>query len=535
MVAGFHLPRLPTLADRCKSMTELKQIQAQLTTLGLAGDNFLVSKLLLFSAVSDSGDLGYSHCIFLTLPSPRTFIYNTLIRGYSRSTNPNRALSLYVQMLRAGDPPDHLTFPFLAKSCARLASPLLGRAIHCHISKRGLGLDLYILNSLIHMYASCGQMPAAHKVFDEIPLPNLVSHNALIDGFAKCEDLMTARLVFDRMPERDVVSWSAMMDGYVKGGDARSALALFEKMQVCGPRANEVTMVSLLCACAHLGVLEKGRGLHQYIKANGLGLTLAVATSLVDMYAKCGSIGEAMEVFLSFPGEKADVLMWNAVIGGLAMQGMSRDSIEMFRQMVRIGIKPDEITYLVLLSACAHGGYVVEAWEFFRLIQAQGMVLLAEHYTCMVDVLGRAGRVGEICELVMGLTMEPSGAFYGAMLCACQSHGWVELGEVVGRKLVELEPEHDGRYIGLSNLLAVRRRWEEAKRTREEMEKRGVRKAPGQSEIEVAGRLHGFIAGDRCHPDSAQLYWMLTCLTKQMKMEVDGSILDSGFSLNFAS
>ncbi|XP_020699839.1 pentatricopeptide repeat-containing protein At5g08305 [Dendrobium catenatum] len=519
MVASSHLVRLPALADRCKSMTELKQIQAQLTTLGLAGDTFLFSKLVFFSAISESGDVNYSHCLSLTLPSPSAFVYNTIIRGFSRSRNPNRALSLYVQMLRSNTPPDHLTFPFLAKSCARLASLCLGRVVHCHITKHGHDLDIFILNSLIHMYASCRQMPDARKVFDEISLPNLVSWNALVDGLAKCEDLAGAREVFDRMPEKDVVSWSAMIDGYVKGGDYRAALALFEKMQIHGPKANEITMVSLLCACAHLGILEKGRSLHQYLKDNGLVLSLAVTTSLVDMYAKCGSIREAIDVFRSFPVAKTDVLIWNTIIGGLAMQGMARESVEMFREMVRAGIKPDEITYLGLLSACAHGGFVGEAWEFFRSIRELGMRPHVEHYACMVDVLGRAGCMEEAYELIRTMPMEPSGSLLGALLSACQIHGWMELGEIVGKMLVELEPEHDGRYVGLSNVLAVSKRWEDAKKMREEMEKRGVRKAPGRSEIEVDGTLHRFIAHDKSHPEVAEVYWMLSYITKQMKME----------------
>ncbi|XP_020591774.1 pentatricopeptide repeat-containing protein At5g08305 [Phalaenopsis equestris] len=521
MVVSSHLTRLPVLADRCKSMADLKQIQAQLTTLGLAGDSFLVSKLLLFSAISDSGDLNYSQCIFLALTSPSTFVCNTLIRGFSRSRNPNRAISLYIQMLRSHTKPDHLTFPFLAKSCARLASLFLGRGVHCHITRHGHELDLFIVNSLIHMYASCGQMPDARRAFDIIPLPNLVSWNALLDGFAKCEDLVGARGVFDEMPERDVVSWSAMIDGYVKGGDYRAALALFERMQIHGPKPNEITMVSLLCACAHLGVLEKGRSLHQYIKDNNLVQSLAVTTSLVDMYAKCGSIAEAMNVFRSFPAAKTDVLIWNSIIGGLAMQGMARDSVEMFREMLRAGMNPDEITYLGLLSACAHGGFVGEAWEFFGSIREQGLRPHVEHYACMVDVLGRAGRMEEAYELVRTMPMEPSGSLLGALLSACQTHGWMELGEVVGKKLVALEPEHDGRYVGLSNVLAGSERWEDAKKMREEMEKRGVRKAPGRSEIEVGGALQRFIAHDMSHPDSNEVYWMLSFVTKEMKMELE--------------
>ncbi|PKA54814.1 Pentatricopeptide repeat-containing protein [Apostasia shenzhenica] len=525
MPAGSHLARLPAMIERFQSMAELRQMQAQLTVLGLAGDTFLVSKLLLFSAISEAGDLDYSRRLFLTISSPSNFAWNTLIRGFSRSRKPNIAVSFFIQMLRAGAQPDHLTFPFVAKSCARLASLRLAGAVHGQVFTHGYDLDLFILNSLIHMYASCGAMAAACKVFDGVPHPNMVSWNSLVDGFSKCGDLDGARKVFDEMLERDVVSWSAMIDGYVKGGEYREALALFERMQTHGPKANEVTMISVLCACAHLGILNRGRQMHQYIKDNGLNLNLAISTSLIDMYAKSGSLEESIQVFRSFPVAKTDVLIWNAVIGGLATLGKAREAVEMFREMITIPIKPDEITFLELLSACAHGGFVREAWEFFQLIQTMGMNPHVEHYASMVDVLGRAGCVEEAYELVRRMPMEPSASVLGALLSACLTHGKVELGEIVGKRLVNLEPEHDGRYVGLSNVFATAHRWEDAKKMREEMDKRGVTKAPGQSEIEVNGALHKFIAHDKSHPQSIEVYWMLNYVTKQMKMEFDSFIV----------
>ncbi|KAG0453717.1 hypothetical protein HPP92_025021 [Vanilla planifolia] len=306
-------------------------------------------------------------------------------------------------------------------------------------------------------------------------------------------------------------------------GEYRDALALFDRMVAIGPKANDVTMVSVLCACAHLGMLDRGRRTHRYIKDNGLAVSLAVSTSLVDMYAKCGSVGEAFVVFRSVPVTKTDVLIWNAIIGGFAMQGMAQESVELFTEMLSVGIKPDEITYLGLLSACSHGGFVGEAWEFFRSMQAHGLTTHVEHFACMVDVLGRAGCVESACDMVRAMPMEPSASLFGALLNACQTHGWAELGEAVGKRLVELEPEHDGRYIGLSNVFAISRRWEDAKRMREEMEKKGVKKAPGQSEIEVGGILHRFIAQDKSHPQSKELYLMLNSLTKQLKIEFDCS------------
>ncbi|KAG4152863.1 hypothetical protein ERO13_D04G147900v2 [Gossypium hirsutum] len=377
---------------KCKSFSELKQIHALVITFGLRHDSPISSKLLSLAALSGAGNIDYAYRLFSTLPAPRVFDWNTVIRGYSISKNPNKSFSVFIKMLRAGVFPDYLTYPFLAKASARLLKPELGGLIHGHALKNGFQLDKFINNSLIHMYASCHDIVYARRVFDEMPMKNIVSWNAMLDGYAKCGDMASARQVFDLMPQRDVVSWSCLIDGYVKNGDHKEALAIFEEMLVLGPKANEVTMVSVLCACAHLGALDQGRSMHCYVMDNGLPMTLVLRTSLVDMYAKCGAIEEALYVFRGVSNGKTDVLLWNAMIGGLAIHGLVNESLELFTEMQIAGIVPDEITYLCLLSACAHGGLVKEAWYFFECLGKHGMTPKSEHYACMVDVLARAGQ-----------------------------------------------------------------------------------------------------------------------------------------------
>ncbi|KAL6842405.1 hypothetical protein ACP4OV_027832 [Aristida adscensionis] len=469
-----------------------------------------------------------------------TPLLDTLIRSASSSAAPSLSFSLFLLLLRSALRPSHLTFPFLARAAARLSCPSLAAALHAHPLRLGLlPADLHVANSLVHMYASCALPAHARRVFDEMPRPNLVSWNALLDGYAKCRDLPAARQVFARMPRRDVVSWSAMIDGCVKCGDHREALAVFEMMEAAaaaatagegGVRANDVTMVSVLGACAHLGDLQRGRRVHRCLRERGFQLNLRLATSLVDMYAKCGAISEALQVFRAVPVESTDVLMWNAVIGGLAVHGMSRESVEIFWEMKRAGVMPDEITYLALLSACVHGGLVDHAWRFFRALEVQGLRPHVEHYACLVDVLGRAGRLEEAYDVVRSMPMEPSVSVLGALLNACRLHGWVELGELVGRQLVQLQPDHDGRYIGLSNIYAVARRWQEAKKARKVMEERGVKKIPGFSEIDVGQGACRFIAQDKTHPGSTEIYSLLDLIAMEMKMKDDAAIPDYLFA-----
>ncbi|OMO62495.1 hypothetical protein COLO4_33055 [Corchorus olitorius] len=511
---------LVTNLDKCKSLPELKQIHALVVTFGLTHDDSISSKFLSSAALSERGNIDYAYRVFSRLSTPRVFIWNTIIRGYSNSKNPNKSISVFVEMLRAGVFPDYLTYPFLAKASARLLKPELGGAIHGHALKTGFELDKFINNSLIHMYASCRDIVYARRVFDEMPIRNIVSWNAMLDGYAKCGDMALARQVFDLMPQKDVVSWSSLIDGYVKSGDHKEALEVFEGMRDLGPKANEVTTVSVLCACAHLGALHQGRLMHRYVMDNGLPMTLVLRTSLVDMYAKCGAIEEALDVFRGASNGKSDVLLWNAMIGGLATHGLDKESFELFAEMQIVGIAPDEITYLCLLSACAHGGLVKEAWYFFECLQKHGMTPKSEHYACMVDVLARAGQVAEAYKFLCEMPMEPTASLLGALLNGCLIYGKSDFAEIVGRKLIELDPDHDGRYIGLSNVYAAVKRWKEARTMREAMERRGVKKSAGFSCVEMSGALHSFIAHDESHPDSEEIYRLLKFIVSQMKLDV---------------
>ncbi|KAL5537850.1 hypothetical protein UlMin_042286 [Ulmus minor] len=461
----------------CKSISQLNQIHGLLLPLGLHHQHFFASKILSF----DAGNVDYSFRFLSQLSSPTTFYWNLVIRGYSHSKNPNLSFSVYLQILRNGTTPDQFTYLFLAKASASLLNPELGKAVHACTEKHGYESDMFIRSSLIHMYASCGDIQYARKVFDKMTVRNLVSWTAMLDGYAKCRDMGSAREMFELMPERDVVSWSSLIDGYVKAGEYTEALALFERMQIAGNKANEVTMVSILCACAHLGALEQGRLMHNYIVDNRLPLTLVLRTSLVDMYSKCGAIEEALVVFRGGLMRYTDVLIWNAMIGGLATHGLVKEALNLFKEMQMIRVVPDEITYLCLLSACAHGGLVKEAWYLFECLKKNGMIPKSEHYACMVDILARAGHVAEAFEFIFQMPIEPTAAMLGALLSGCIKHGKLDLAQIIGRKLIEIEPDRDSRYISLSNVYALSKCWDDAGSMRESMERRGVKKSPGFS------------------------------------------------------
>ncbi|XP_062107940.1 pentatricopeptide repeat-containing protein At5g08305 [Humulus lupulus] len=469
------------LLEKCKSMAELKQIHTLLLTYGLHQHDSFASKIISFSALSHMGSADYSFRFLSQLSYPTTFNWNIVIRGYAKSPNPNRSISIFIQMLRNGVKPDQFTYLFLIKASSSLLKREFGEIVHALVAKHGYETDIFIQNTLIHMYASCGYILYARKVFDNLTQRNVVSWTVMMDGYAKCKDMNSARQVFELMPDRDIVSWSSLIDGYVKNGEYLEALTLFKRMQYVGIKANEVTMVSVLCAIAHTGELENGRLMHNYIVENELPLTLVLRTSLVDMYAKCGAIDDALELFRGGSMRKTDVLIWNTMIRGLATHGLVKESLDLFKEMGMIPIVPDEITYLCLLSACGHGGLVKEAWYFFECLNKNGMTPKSEHYACMVDVLTRAGHVAEAFQIVFEMPMKPIAEILGALLSGCINHGRLDLAEIVGRKLIEVEPDHDGRYVGLSNAYAIFQQWDEARRMREAMTRRGVKKSPGRS------------------------------------------------------
>ena len=462
-------------------MSELKHIHALSLTLGLTQQSQFASKILSFSALSDLGNVDYSFRILSQLSNPTTFHWNTVIRGYSKSPNPNCSVSAFVQMSRRGIKADRFTCLFLTKASALSRRKELGETIHGLVVKHGFDSDIFNQNTLIHMYACCGEIDSSRKVFDEMPERNFVSWTAMLDGYAKSDDMGSARKVFELMPERDVVAWSSLIDGYVKAGECSEALNLFERMRAVGVRANEVTVVSVLRACAHLCELERGRSMHRYVVENGLAPTLVLRTALVDMYAKCGAVEAALEVFREGLSQKTDVFIWNAMIGGLARHGLVKESLDLFEEMEASRIVPDEITYLCLLNACAHGGLVKEAWHFFGCLNKHGLMPKSEHYACIVDVLARAGQVAEALQFLRESAVEPTAEMLGALLSGCVNHGELDLAEMIGKKLIEIEPEHGGRYVGLSNAYAIYGRWDDARNAREAMDRRGVRKTPGLS------------------------------------------------------
>ncbi|OQU88306.1 hypothetical protein SORBI_3002G007000 [Sorghum bicolor] len=362
------------------------------------------------------------------------------------------------------------------------------------------------------MYARAGDAAAARVLFDGMqPDPHVVSVTAMLTCYAKMGLLDDARSLFDGLPSKDLICWNAMMDGYTQHGRPSEALRLFRRMLRSGVEPDEVSVVLALSAVAQLGTAESGRWLHSFVtnsSSRRVRLNARVGTALIDMYYKCGSLEDAVAVFGDLGAGDRDIVAWNAMVNGYAMHGHSREALAAFGQLRAQGLWPTDITFIGVLNACSHSGLVDEGRELFRsMAEEYGIEPKVEHYGCMVDLLGRAGRVEEAFELVQSMTRtKPDAVMWASLLAACRLHKNMELGQRIADHLVANGLANSGTYVLLSNMYAAAGNWREVGRVRAMMRASGIQKEPGCSAVEVGRRVVEFVAGDRSHPRAAEIY-----------------------------
>ncbi|KAH1130396.1 hypothetical protein J1N35_001774 [Gossypium stocksii] len=565
--------------ESCQSPRELKQLHALTLKTRPLQTQLISSKILSFLIPFSSPEsVTYARELVNHLNPPylQFHFYNSLIQAL---TNSSQAIALYGEMITKCIYPDTYTIPYVLKSCAQSLALEEGQQIHAHSIKFGLSSNVYVLNTLMRLYAVCGFTHYVKKLFDGSPERDLVSWttliqafvkmgfakeaiqayfdmcraslrpdkmtlvvilsacsrlgdlslgtrihenicdihdiysdvfvgNALVDMYMKCGDADSARKLFDKMPVKNVVSWNSMISGLVQQGQFKEALHAFHDMQRIGLRPDSVTLVAVLNACSNLGKLELGKWVHAYIDKNQIKADGFVGNALVDMYAKCGSAEQAFGVFQGM--ECKDVFSYTAMIVGFAMNGEAERALDIFAEMPVVGIKPDEVTFVGVLSACSHAGMVEEGWRHFEdMSRVYNLEPQTEHYGCMVDLLGRAGLISEAEVFIAKMPIEPDAFVWGALLGACSIHGKVELGEAIMKKLVAIEPVRDGAYILMSNIYSSANRWKDALKLRKAMKERKMKKTPGCSLIEINGVVHEFRKGDKSHPRNEELWKVL--------------------------
>ncbi|KAK3223610.1 hypothetical protein Dsin_010635 [Dipteronia sinensis] len=474
-------------------MNQIKQVHAQIILQGLTNQSLTLGKLIAFCAVNHAGNLEYAQLVFDQIKEPNKFMYNSLIRGYSNCDNNQvKAVLLYREMVNMGHSPNEFTLPFVLKACAFQSLYWVAILVHGHGIKLGIGSQVCVQNGLINVYVVCGLLLNARKVFDDIS-------------------------------DRTLVSWNSMIGGYSKMGCCKEAFLLFKEMRELGLELDGFSLVSLLSvcsqnSCSQVGDLVMGKKVHDYVLTNDIIPSVTLRNALIDMYAKCGSLGIAMDIFNEMP--KKNLVSWNVVIGALALHGRGLRAVELFEEMQagRNRIWPDEFTFMGLLSACSHSGLVDEGRYYFERMESFFRVSHEiEHYACMVDLFGRWGLVEEAVRLIGGMPMKPDVVVWGALLGACRIHANVEIGKLILKQFLELEPNSSGLYVLLSNLFCESHRWEDVKNIRKLMNDRGIIKCRAISFIEIEGRVYEFMVDEKGHETSSNIYTMLDQLTDQLR------------------
>ncbi|KAH6803095.1 hypothetical protein C2S51_034541 [Perilla frutescens var. frutescens] len=603
-------------------MSQLKALHAQIILRGLAGDAVSVSKLISFCALSASGDLQYAHYLFDRILQPNRHIFNSLIRAHSNRGNSDKAIYLYLNMVRCGISPNEFTFPFVLKACAfqkayvegclahvqavklgfseshvivqngfisfysscgmiecarkvfdwmeftnlvswnsmisgyaklgfweeafllfggmreegvepdghtfvsllsvcsRIYDVELGKFVHWHIEISGVSVDTHTQNALLDMYAKCGHLQMAETIFGRMVDKNVVSWTSMVTAYAKHGSVELAERIFDQMPVKNVVSWNSMISCYLQNGFYKESLELFYRMRSSRVIPDETTMISVISSCSQLGDLEQGKILRDYLRDNGMKPTVTLCNALIDMYAKCGSVEEALDIFLNV--QEKSIVSWNTIINALALHGSGYRAIELFQKMEATGIQPDAATFSGLLSACCHCGLVeIGRYYFSKMDRVYRIHYDIEHYACMIDILGRQGLLKEALELIGKMSVKPDIVIWGTLLGACRIHRNVPTAKLVLKQILELETYAGGLYVLISNIFSEAQQWEHMKRMRKLMKDHGLRKTDAVSSIEVDGCISDFMVDDKKHGASNLIYTTLNQLKDHLVSEND--------------
>lgn len=479
----------PCAIKACLDVLEIKKIHGLLFKFGLELDVFIGSALV--NCYLKFGLMEHAQVAFEELPIRDVVLWNAMVNGYAQIGQFEMVLETFRRMNDESVVPSRFTVTGVLSVFAVMGDLNNGRIIHGFAMKMGYDSGVAVSNSLIDMYGKC-----------------------------KCiEDALE---IFEMMREKDIFSWNSIVSVHEQCGDHDGTLRLLDRMLGAGIQPDLVTVTTVLPACSHLAALMHGREIHGYMIVSGLGKDgkdiddVLLKNAVIDMYAKCGSMRDAHLVFERMSNK--DVASWNIMIMGYGMHGYGNEALEMFSRMCEVQLKPDEVTFVGVLSACSHAGFVSQGRNF--LVQMKSKYDVAptiEHYTCVIDMLGRAGQLDEAYELALTMPIEANPVVWRALLAACRLHKHAVLAEVAAQRVFELEPEHCGSYVLMSNVYGAVGRYEEVLEVRHTMRQQNVRKTPGCSWIELKNGVHVFVSADRAHPEAHSIYAGLNSLTARLR------------------
>ncbi|XWS50380.1 hypothetical protein CRYUN_Cryun12cG0083100 [Craigia yunnanensis] len=508
MVLGGYVPDRFTLSGIISACTELeseslslgKQLHSWVIRSGFALDVCVGCSLVdMYAKCLVDGSLDDSRRVFQRMEDHNVMSWTAIITGYVQCGGRDKeAVELFCKMMESPIAPNHFTFSSVLKACGNLSDSRIGEQFYAHAVKHGFASDDCVGNSLISMYARSGRMDNAQKAFESLFEKNLVSYNTIVDAYAK-------------------------------NLDYEGAFELFHEITETGIEVNAFTFASLLSGASNIGAIGKGKQIHARLLKSGVQSHQRIFNALISMYARCGHIEAAFQVFNKM--DDRNVISWTSMITGFAKHGFANRALEIFHKMLEAGIRPNEITYIAVLSACSHAGLVSEGWVIFKSMHKEhGITPRMEHYACMVDLLGRSGSLREAIEFINTMPCTPDALIWRTFLGACRVHRDQELGEHAAKMILQQNPHDAAAYILLSNLYASAGQWEDVAQIRKNMKERNLIKEAGCSWIEVDNKMHSFHVADTSHPQVQEIYEKLDEMA--LKIKGLGYVPDTDFVLH---
>lgn len=480
---------ITTAISSCARLLDLdrgREIHKELVNSGFRMDSFVSAALV--DMYGKCGQLEMAIEVFEQMPNKTVVAWNSMINGYGFKGDGISCIQLFKRMYSEGVKPTLTTLTSTLMACSQSAQLLEGKFVHGYIIRNRIQPDIFLNSSLMDLYFKCGKVESAETIFK-------------------------------LMPKTTTVSWNVMISGYVTEGKLFDALRLFGEMSKSFVEPDAITFTSVLAACSQLAALEKGREIHNLIVERNLGNNEVVMGALLDMYAKCGAVEEAFGVFKCLP--ERDLVSWTSMITAYGSHGRVYEALELFAEMLQSNVKPDRVTFLAILSACSHAGLVDDGlYHFNQMINVYGIIPRIEHYSCLITLLGRAGRLHEAYEILQS-NPEISDDFQllSTLFSACRLHKNLDLGVEIAEKLIDKDPDDSSTYIILSNMYASFGKWDEVRMVRSKMKDLGLKKNPGCSWIEINEKIVPFFVEDNSHYHLEGIGNILSYLTSHMEDE----------------
>ncbi|KAH6774636.1 Pentatricopeptide repeat superfamily protein [Perilla frutescens var. frutescens] len=422
--------------------------------------------------------------IFDEMESRDAVSWNAVIAACEQNEN-EETLSLFVSMLRSRMEPDGFTYGSVLKACAGGQALQHGREIHGRVIKCGLGLESFVSSVIVDMYCKCGMVEEAEKL-----------HN--------------------RMEEQMLVSWNAIISGYSSTEQSEGAQKYFSRMLEMGIKPDNFTNATVLDTCSNVANVGLGKQIHAQVIKQELQSDVYIISTLVDMYSKCGNVQDSILMFEKSANRGS--VTWNAMVCAYAHHGYGNEALQVFEKMLLEKVMPNHATFVAVLRAWAHIGLVDEALHYFNLMQTgYGLAPQLEHYSSMVDAIGRYGQIMDALKLIQDMPFKADDVIWRTLLSNCKMQSNVEVAEIAANSLLELDPKDSSAHVLLLNIDADAEMWSELSKMRRIMRNSRMKKEPGCSWIEVQAEVHMFLVGDKAHPRHDEIYEKLRMLMAEMK------------------